>query len=163
MRLQNMYYLAKTTLDNWADLDLKGVDNANGSKSYNTANFPQVDKMLIDLSPIDMMREYVSAFRDMNGGLGKGSDGAFLSANERNSAISSYDDIRDKLSSIVELFESLGMDDEREGLDIKMPSNMTLSELSTCTKELDFIFTQCPIVKADGEIIELSSVDIGSI
>lgn len=70
--------------------------------------------------------------------------------------------IKTKLETIVRLFEVVNYKTEADGFDIKLPSNMSLSELSKCTKDLDTIFSTCPIFKDKGTIT-FSAVDVGSV
>lgn len=69
---------------------------------------------------------------------------------------------KEKIEIIVRLFESANYKQDTCGFDIKLPPDMSLSELSKCAKDLDTIFSTCPIFKDKGAI-SFSAVDVGSV
>lgn len=48
------------------------------------------------------------------------------------------------------------------GIDIKMPPCDSLSDYISYLKDIDFVFTQCPFLQCEGEILRFESVDVGS-
>ena len=73
-------------------------------------------------------------------------------------------DIYNKIYNIIELYESMGLNDEdnSNAIDIKLPACEDLDEYISYLKDLNFIFSQCPFLQCDGEVIKFGSVDVGS-
>lgn len=67
-----------------------------------------------------------------------------------------------ELENILEVCKVVGAEPNGLGFCVKLPSNMTLSQLSCCTKDLDSIFTQCPLFRYENGVIAFSGIDIGS-
>lgn len=72
--------------------------------------------------------------------------------------------IYNKIYTIIELYESMGLndDDNSNAIDIKLPACEDLDEYISYLKDLNFIFSQCPFLQCDGEVIKFGSVDVGS-
>ena len=63
--------------------------------------------------------------------------------------------ITDKMNAIIELYENMNLGEHDNGLDIKLPPCDDL-------KDIDFIFSQCPFLQCENEILKFGSVDVGS-
>ena len=155
-----MYFTLKRALMDWPELQLEPL---NGNLGFYAKDLRKVDAVLDLVSVIESLRPTIDTFRGASVGLGKGCIKASIPNEAKAKAESAYNELKLQSKAIISLCESLGMDETREGFDIKLPPDISLQELSACAKDLDFIFTKCPILQADGEVISLSSVDIGSI
>ena len=67
-----------------------------------------------------------------------------------------------QMEAVINLYESMGLAGEKQGIDIKIPDCTELKEYIWYLKELDFVFTQCPYLLNGEEQIQFSSVDVGS-
>ena len=67
-----------------------------------------------------------------------------------------------KMNLIIELYESMEIANDGVGLDIKLPPCDDLKEYISYLKQIEFIFSQCPFLQCDGEILKIGSVDVGS-
>lgn len=67
------------------------------------------------------------------------------------------------LECVLDLFNSMGIIENKLGLDIKMPPTDNITDFRKYVDELEFIFTKCPFFYSDKESLKLKSVDIGSI
>lgn len=67
-----------------------------------------------------------------------------------------------KMRTIINLYESMGLKEGGNGIDIKMPPCEYLDEYISYLQEINFVFTQCPFLQCEGEILKFESVDVGS-
>lgn len=68
-----------------------------------------------------------------------------------------------KVQCIIQLCESVGIGENKLGIDIKMPETDNLTDLKQYIDDLEFVFTKCPFFQSDEESLKLKSVDSGSI
>lgn len=68
----------------------------------------------------------------------------------------------DKMESIIELYEGLNIENVGDGIDIKLPPCDDLKDYISYLKEIDFIFSQCPFLQCENELLKFGSVDVGS-
>lgn len=64
---------------------------------------------------------------------------------------------------ILNLLQSVGIGENKLGLDIKMPQTDNITDFAKYINELEFVFTKCPFFQDDKESLKLDSVDVGSI
>lgn len=67
-----------------------------------------------------------------------------------------------KMQTVIDLGDSVGFSEIEQGFDIKMPSDLSLKEMSNCISDIDKALTQCPYLNVDGEKIEFKNIDVGS-
>lgn len=72
------------------------------------------------------------------------------------------DGVRRSEMSLKAIFEEVGISEREYGFDIKLPPNVTLRDLSVLIKNLDSVFSQCPLFRKDDGQITYSGVDVGS-
>lgn len=66
-----------------------------------------------------------------------------------------------EINGLIRVYESFGYQEEKLGIDIKLPSG-DFTDFVSNIKSLEYIFTQCPIfMNSDGEI-RFNNVDVGS-
>lgn len=70
--------------------------------------------------------------------------------------------ITSKMETIIELYESMKISSGGNGIDIKMPPCEYLDDYISYLHEINFIFTQCPFLQCEGEVLKFESVDVGS-
>ena len=103
--------------------------------------------------------EYVEMFRENQISI---RDDAIISV-EMHNAIQHYlDGVRLAVRSIKATFKEVGISEREYGFDIKLPPNVTLRDLSVLIKNLDSVFSQCPLFRKDDGQITYSGVDVGS-
>ena len=163
MRLHEMYHLIKYTVDNWVTPNIVDEQAAVPSASiYSCRNSLKLKKHLDPLRIIP----YISAIIDDIYACSPEftvKSTVYLSKEGRSKLINSANKIRNDLTSMIAMCEALGIEENSDGFDVKLPHNMTLGEFSSCAKDLDHIFTQCPLLNTDDEQIQLRGVDIGSV
>lgn len=67
------------------------------------------------------------------------------------------------MQAIIALCEKFGFNEKQQGFDIKIPSTGDFDEFADYINKLKNVLKSCPYLTVDGESIEISSVDIGSI
>lgn len=67
-----------------------------------------------------------------------------------------------KMRTIISLYESMGLGNSGNGIDIKMPPCDDLKDYISYLKDIEFIFSQCPFLQCEGEVLKFESVDVGS-
>lgn len=70
--------------------------------------------------------------------------------------------ITDKMNVIIDLYENMNLEEHGNGLDIKLPPCDDLKDYISYLKDIDFIFSQCPFLQCENEILKFGSVDVGS-
>lgn len=71
--------------------------------------------------------------------------------------------IYNKMDTIIDLYESMNLDNGgKNGIDIKLPQCEYLDDYVSNLQDLNFIFSQCPFLRCEGEIFKFESVDVGS-
>jgi len=70
--------------------------------------------------------------------------------------------ICDKMETVINLYEGMNLGDSGNGIDIKMPPCDDLKDYISYLKDIEFIFSQCPFLQCENEILKFDSVDIGS-
>lgn len=66
-----------------------------------------------------------------------------------------------EMGGVIKVYESFGYQKEQLGIDIKMPQG-DFRDFAANIKALDYIFTQCPLLKVNDGEIKFSNVDVGS-
>lgn len=67
----------------------------------------------------------------------------------------------DEISGVIKVYESFGYQEGKLGIDIKMPQG-DFRDFAANIKALDYIFTQCPLLKVNDSEVKFSNVDVGS-
>lgn len=162
MRVQEVFYLINRALDEWKAPLFSEVTSQSGAVSYTLRNAADLVRILDPLRPFPEISTKIDTIYGTDKTFYKGTTGAFTQQ-ERNAVITAMNGIKSNLLTMKSMCEALGVESVSSGFDIKLPPNMTLSELSKCARDLDNIFNQCPILKSDDEEVVLRGVDIGSI
>ena len=162
MRLQEMYYLIKYTVNNWVKPDLSEVEAVNPKSHIFICHNPrQIRECLEPLRVIPSISDLIDDLYACSIEFTI-KETAYIDEHGRAMLTKFLNSIRNNLSAMIDMCEALGLENDSSGFDIKLPSDMTLPELSECTRDLNNIFTQCPLLRSDDEQIKLRGVDVGS-
>lgn len=163
MRLQEIYYICRTVQESWNDLSFDEVKAAGNATYYKLKNTDAVREILADLDVIESFQETVASIRNRSYGFTQSAGEITVDSRARSALLGDYQKLYTKVSTITELFESLDYRQDSEGFDIKLPPDISLSDLSKCTKDLDTIFSQCPLLTNQDSDIRFTAVDVGSV
>lgn len=163
MRLQEVYFICKREYSSWPELKIENRKATGGGTYYSLTNIEEIKELLSNLDVIDVLSENIMQIRKTCTGFEQATGGSYLDVNSRNDLLKYYNLLNDRVGTIVGLFMSMGYMQAADGFDVKLPPNLSLSDLSKCAKDLDSIFSGCPLLtKLDGTIT-LAAVDVGSI
>ena len=163
MRLQEIYYICRNVKEAWIDLSFDEAKAAGNVTYYRLKNADEVREILAALSDIESLKETIAAVRNRSLGFLQHTGSITVEYNVKPALVGDYQRLYTKVSTITDLFESLDYRQDSEGFDIKLPPDISLSDLSKCTKDLDTIFSQCPLFTNQDSDIRFTSVDVGSV
>lgn len=159
MKLYNVYRLCKKYIES---LSLAEFKQSKESMTYVVDNWLEQNSIFNTLEKIPVLHDYAydciteipQTVRHMN---------------EFNINSQTYNEyrrktniLRSKMNDIIELYESLNLENEGNGIDIKIPPCDNLKEYISYLKDIEFVFSQCPFLQCEGEILKFGSVDVGS-
>lgn len=162
MRLQEIYYICRTVQESWNDLSFDEAKAAGNATYYKLKNADAVRGILDDLDAIESFQETIASIRNRSYGFAQSSGEITIDPRVKSALLGDYQKLYIKVSTITELFESLDYRQDSEGFDIKLPPDISLSDLSKCTKDLDTIFSTCPLFANQENKIKFTAVDVGS-
>ena len=162
MRLQEVYFICQSLKENWQDLSFE-ERKINGGVFYKLSNLSNVKSNLKLASEITSFKQVVKNIENYSPGFNVVEGEVVLDPRGRNAFSADYNQLNLKITTIIDLFDSFDYKQSDNGFDIKLPPEITLSELGKCSKDLDQIFSTCPLLSRENATISLSSVDVGSI
>lgn len=162
MKLRNIYLVCRDNIDDLQSLSAKDIV-LNGRAGKRVSGWLATSQALSKIKEIEFLNEKVEnlinsipeffIIRDQ-----------FDIFNEEWGRISTARNILvNRMQGIIELYEGMGLAEENKlGMDIKLPKFNDFSEYIRYISNLDFIFTKCPFLQAENESIQFANVDVGS-
>lgn len=162
MRVQEMFYIVNHALEIWVNPAFDEHKNRSGETvAYSCRNAAELVALLEPLKPFSEINEQIEIIYSTHDTFYKGTPGA-LTPDEKNKVCVAAKKIKSSLLTMQSMCAALGLERDSSGFDVKLPPNMTLSELSKCTKDMDNAFSKCPLLRCEDEEIRLRGVDVGS-
>ena len=162
MRLREIYTICIEEFDSWHEPLFVEGRNPNGATFYRLSNSTEIRDRLNKLKRIHCLEATIKDIENTTVNFYiKGADLCWDGAG-RNKFISLYTSLKEKTGIICSLYESFGFEDNNDGIDVKLPPDMTLEELSKCAHDLNIAFSGCPLLSKQSGNISLSSIDVGS-
>lgn len=160
MRLQEMYHLINKSLENWVTPEFNLIDREKSYRQYVCSNQMVV---LLELETLRFLPVAKQVMHTLS------SEYHFSSTIIQSYSKKQVEEIRSlvkkiqlDLETIMAVFIELHAEENSTGFDVKLPPDIVLSDLSSCTKDLDTIFSKCPILRLESGEIRLRGVDVGS-
>lgn len=151
------------TLESWVGISFEEVRGA-GNISYFKLNRPdEIRENLLRLEKFELFTEDIAGIRRTALGFEQSTGEITVDSNGKAQLLSFYQRLRNKIITVIELFDSVNYNCESEGFDIKLPNGISLSDLSKCARDLDTIFSTCPLFAGHQDTITFKAVDVGSI
>lgn len=163
MRLQEVYSICRNVQESWCDLAFEEKKAAGGVTYYRLTNLNEIKALLSDLDAVSSFSDSIASIRKTSIAFEQTSGAANFEASTRNSLVAEYKQLENKVVTIVELFESMDYMQPSDGFDIKLPPEISLPDLSKCTRDLNTIFSTCPLLSSMDGTITFSAVDVGSV
>lgn len=162
MRLQEVYSICKNVQEEWCSLSFE-EKKIPGGVYYRLINADRIRYILATLEEIESFSECISSIKIKSPGFEQVTGDITIEQRSKSNLEAAYHQLENKVVTITELFESLNYKQNSSGFDIKLPPDITLSDLSKCTKDLSTIFSTCPLFSNAEGTITFSSVDVGSV
>lgn len=162
LKLYNVYRLCKQNIDFFKESNIK-KDNSNNN-AYVIENWSEFKKHLIVIARIPVLKNDVITYIQGTPLFEIGISTYMPPITEKaaNYLNSKKQIICNKMQTIIDLYESMNLGDNSKGIDIKLPPCEDLKEYISYLRDIEFIFSQCPFLQCDGEILKFDSVDVGS-
>lgn len=142
MRLHEMHYLIRNTIDNWVVPDIsERIANNQESPSYLCYNSQEILAILEPLRIIPSISTLVDKVYSCSEEFTTKKK-VCLTSHGKEDLIFLMNQIYSNLSALLDMCKTLNLKQNSTGFDIKLPPNITLSELSECTNNLNNVFTQ---------------------
>lgn len=159
MRLYTIYKICKQNIEALEQCEMHSSFKVNGTvlsiKGWNNAR-----KSMMNLYSIEAFKEIIEKIYNDVPIMDRDMDQWDISLNnsmfDRNINILIHE-----INGLIRIYESFGYQEEELGIDIKMPPG-DFSDFASNIKTLEYIFTQCPLLKSDDGEIRFNNVDVGS-
>lgn len=160
MKLYNVYRLCEQNVDFFYKNHI--IDEGNGINII--GSWKEIQKRFEKLSKIPVFKEDIEIYLKTVPSIEREEEEPKISNKLASKLIELETNIYNKIYTIIELYESMGLSDDNNSnaIDIKLPACEDLDEYISYLKDLNFIFSQCPFLQCDGEVIKFGSVDVGS-
>ncbi len=164
MRLYNIYYMCKSSLPVIGSIERIEVRNVNNNAhtGYKIKNWGAAKVVLAELKKIKCLEVNIEALCNTLNFVAIDQIEPEVTVDSGRKFALALDDLYVTLQTIVDLYESLELEQNRCGIDVKIPKCSSLKEYMEYLKEIEFVFTQCPYLLMDGEEIKFNNVDVGS-
>lgn len=159
MKLYNVYRLCKLNINFSEKIKIEPK-----KELYSVENWTNVKTMIQAIKEIPALEKYAENIIEAVPESIRDKDAFHIDNTARNALLSRINTLHGKMDTIIELYESMGLSEteNKNAIDIKLPSCDDLDEYISYLKDINFIFTQCPFLQYEGEVIKFGSVDVGS-
>lgn len=160
MKLYNVYRICKQNIDFEEKIDIL----SNPTNTYTVNNWIDLKNIVEKIKKIPALYEYADNFIQTIPDTVRHKNCFKIDRDTYNSILSNKNILHGKMYTIIELYESMGLNDKdnTNAIDIKFPPCKDLDEYISYLKDINFIFTQCPFLQCEGEVLKFGSVDVGS-
>ena len=159
MKLYNVYRLCK---ENIISLEIANFKKDSKNGVYTISYWPSIKKALDIIKQIPMFKQIINDYINSVPVLVRENVSPQVDPTTAQNINSKLKIITDKMNAVIELYESMNLGDDGTGIDIKLPPCDNLKDYIAYLKDIDFIFSQCPFLQCENEILKFQSVDVGS-
>lgn len=159
MRLYNTYYLCRECIDDISDLNFSDMGTG---QAYQMQDWEKCKNAMAIIRQIPFLKKYVDSLYDKIPVFVRENAAPKVDFDTRNKILRNQREIVAKMQAVIELYESLDVSTNENGIDVKIPPCNSLKEYITYLKEIDFIFSQCPFLQHESGEIKYRAVDVGS-
>lgn len=162
MRLYNVYYLCKISIEGIKKIQYTDNNYANRNHDYTIEGWTEAKQSYEIIGEISFLKNDVKQIMDYVPAYVHSDLKPRVSDKVVDNLKRANIQLVAKLDAIIELYESLDNGDAQEGLDVKIPKCDSFKEYIQYMKDIDFIFSQCPFISQTDEEIVFNTVDVGS-
>lgn len=162
MKLRNIYIICRDNYD--AIKGLKAKDNMINSRvCKEVSGWNNALNALMNIKNVKSLEEESNDVINAVPELFQTKDTFNVMQDEWNKIVSAKNTLLRTMDDTIDLYEKMGMDTEnRNGIDIKMPSFNDFTEFVDYLNDLQFVFTKCPFLQSSDEKFQFENVDVGS-
>ncbi len=162
MRLYNIYYVCKTCLPLIEKVRMEEIRSNGVLTGYYIRGWKEGKKTLAELNKIKFLKEYVNEMCHNLNFVAIELDEPQVAKEVGERFNRDCEKLKIVMKATIQLYDSMELDEFKNGIDIKIPKCESLKEYVGYLKEIDFIFTQCPYLLSSEEEIKFNNVDVGS-
>lgn len=167
MKLYNVYRICKQNIDFFDIVSITEKEEMNASHTrqitiYTLNNWLELKQIFDTLSKVPVLKNYVNECVQSIPDFVRNEESPRIVSNIYNNFMSKESVLYNRMQAIIELYESMDIENEENGIDIKLPLCKDFKNYISYLKDIDFIFSQCPFLQCDDEILKFTSVDVGS-
>lgn len=159
MKLYNVYRLCKQNI-NFLESAAAKKDNKSGL--FVVSNWDVVQERFKLIKKIPSFKNYINDCINSVPVLVRESVSPQIDSSTAQKINSKLKVITNRMKVIIELYESMEIGDDGNGIDIKIPPCDDLKEYISYLRDIEFIFSQCPFLQCENETLKFESVDVGS-
>lgn len=159
MKLHNVYYLCKKLVDVF---NRKRIEAFEHNKSFHIVGWGEYVEALETIRLIPTFNDIATEAYENIPVFVRGDSTPLVDVNTMNRFVNINRSISQKMTTIIEIYEAMEIGGSGTGIDVKMPQCTELEDYISYLKDINFIFTQCPFLQCEGEVIKFGSVDVGS-
>lgn len=160
MKLYNVYRLCKQNIDSLINnLNIKSIKQG---IEYEVNNWLNYKLTLQNIEKIPALKKYASEFINCIPDTVRHENTFHINNSIYNALTQNKRTLLNKMDIIIELYESMNIENDGYGIDIKLPPCEDLKEYISFLRDIDFIFSQCPFLQCNDEVVKFGAVDVGS-
>lgn len=167
MKLYNVYRICKQNIDFLEIVKVTKAEELNASNTrkimvYTINNWLELKQIYGLLSKVPVLTNYVLECVQLLPDYIINEKFIRIVSETYDDFISKNNILNKRMQVIIDLYESMNIENEENGIDIKLPPCKDFKDYISYLKDIDFIFSQCPFLQCENEILKFSSVDVGS-
>lgn len=162
MKLYNTYRLCKQNIDYFEESNLTRHVVENNNVIFQLENWTEDKEKLKNLRRLPILKNYIDNYFNIIPIFIFEKEIPVVSSTMASQLESIRKNIYNRMETIIDLYEGMNIGEGGNGIDIKMPPCDDLKDYISYLKDIDFIFTQCPFLQCENEILKFESVDVGS-
>lgn len=144
-------------------LKLESTSQKIGNETYySIKNWDILSECLHDLSNFSFLKNELNNIYNIGINMRVVDKTVSLSSDQNNIFTTNFSKIVLKCEAVLDFLDSVAQDDVPESINIKLPTTVNnLASLTSIVKDLNIVFSQCPLLKDYG-VIKFEGVDVGS-
>uniref|UniRef100_UPI0040564239 hypothetical protein n=1 Tax=Acetatifactor sp. TaxID=1872090 RepID=UPI0040564239 len=162
MRLHNIYYICKITVDSLRNVKLDKRTNHGRADTYTVREWKNALESMMLLRKIPFLEKDVDRMIESVPVYTRNADVPEIDNNQQMYLEKQRRHLVTRLETVIDLYESMERGEASEGIDIKIPKCDSFKEYIQYMKDIDFVFSQCPFISKCDEQIVFNTVDVGS-
>ena len=162
MKLYNVYRICKQNIDYFKKSNLTKQVVENNNVIFQLENWIEFKEKLQSLRKLSILKDYIDNYFNIIPVFISEKEIPKVSSTMASQLESIKKNICERMETIINLYESMNLGDGGNGIDIKMPPCDDLKDYISYLKDIEFIFSQCPFLQCENEILKFESVDVGS-